>query len=276
MFPDLVPRVMETLKKYFGKPEFILNDIIKDIRETPGPKVEYGESIINYSMKIDDLCLAMKFSELDPIMWNNTILYEVIHKLPPSLQYEWGAHSIKMTAIEKNLQVFSEWLQEKSTVFASIISTAPIGTKNKSQTGRTRINVHMDQKERRECLICSESCPRVTDCTVFNEMSYKDKMIVVNRKHLCFLCLKRHKGKCISDIKCEVEGCTYSHNSILHKPPLDTENHVNHHRNMIEIAPLFKVIPVILYGRGVSITTIAFLDDFLDRNRRISIQKTQT
>lgn len=103
MFPDLVPRVIDTLKKYFGQPEYIMNDIIKDIREAPGPKIEDAETVINYSMKIDNLCLAMKFSNLDPTSWNATVLYEVVHKLPPSLQYEWGSYKLKLESSQGNL-----------------------------------------------------------------------------------------------------------------------------------------------------------------------------
>lgn len=88
MFPDMVPRVIETLKKYYGKPEFIMNEILQDIRNSAGPKLDDGESIINYSMKIDNLYLSLKFTELDPTLWNTTILYEVIHKLPPHLKYD--------------------------------------------------------------------------------------------------------------------------------------------------------------------------------------------
>lgn len=263
MFPDLVPRVIDTLQKYFGKSEFIMNEIIKDIREASGPKIDDGESIINYSMKIDNLCLAMKFSSLDPIRWNNTILYEIVHKLPPNLQYEWGLHKFKMPSIEANLQTFNEWLQEKSSVFASIMSTAPFGSKHKISNGRNSINVHVEQKERKECPACDEFCSRVLDCNAFKGMSYKEKMILVNRKHLCFLCLKRHKGRCNSGLKCEIEGCAYKHNTILHKSHEDDNDSsagiINHHIN--EDVPLFKVLPVILHANGVSIRTHAFLDD---------------
>lgn len=167
MFPDLVPRVIDTLKKYFGQPEFLMNDIIKDIRDASGPKIEDPESIINYSMKIDNLCLAMKFSQLDPTLWNNTVLYEVVHKLPSNLQYEWGAYKLRRPATEVNLNLFSDWLQEKSTVFASILSTAPLVTRSKHISGRNRINMHTDQTDNKVCLACGESCSKVLDCHFF-------------------------------------------------------------------------------------------------------------
>lgn len=99
---------------------------------------------------------------------------------------------------------------------------------------------------------------------------------------MCRKCLKKHKGPCKSQRTCGENGCSYKHHPLLHNTQRDDtvvsknqtskanseesnlkrldERDCNAHHSTA-MKTLFRVVPVILYGRDKALKSYAFLDD---------------
>ena len=62
--------------------------------------------------------------------------------------------------------------------------------------------------------------------------------------------------------KCNINGCRYGHNELLHDPNIETRSEKNYHATQTQGERIwFKITPVTLYGPRGAVNTFAFLDD---------------
>lgn len=84
---------------------------------------------------------------------------------------------------------------------------------------------------------------------------------------LCSRCLgKHHLLRCKSTALCGKNGCSYKHHQLLHNDKkvekVDvTPEPCNAHDQQSSPSVLFRIVPVVLYGKYTAIETFAFLDD---------------
>lgn len=253
--PGNVPYIMETLEQLFGKPEFIINEMIKDVQEFSQLKIDKFGEIVEFSLAVTNMTTTMKAASMSNHLWNPNLLQDIVKKLPVQLQREWAQFMLSNRVV--NLESFSFWMQSKAREYACLLTEPPNFGENRAKKGV--VNFHDEEKKTTTtCFSCEGDCKDVSSCDSFQKMSYKEKFAVVNNHNLCKRCLKRHKYPCLRKESCGINECAYKHNPLLHKYEAEEINAHHHHQRS---SSLFKIIPITLHHNGKSLSTFALLDD---------------
>ncbi|XP_055635162.1 uncharacterized protein LOC129775027 [Toxorhynchites rutilus septentrionalis] len=113
--PESAPEVIETLRTLFGRPEVIINNLIQNVHETPAPKPEKLEILIDLGMSVRNLTQHLVASGQQAHLSNPVLLQELVGKLPANIKLQWAQHI--MFQQEANLQMFSNFM---TTVVESV------------------------------------------------------------------------------------------------------------------------------------------------------------
>lgn len=260
--PENVPSIIDILRRTFGRPEFIVNSILESIRSEPKPKYEVFDSIIAFSLQVNNLYSTIKNCGMSNDL-GLSLMIELVEKLPTPMKFDWAIYKSSMAYV--NLEVFNRWLESKATSLTAVLSRPPQLSKYTKPT-KGYVNLHANI-EGRSCVICLKECAEVPACPTFTTASYSEKWRLVKTHNICRICLKKHQGRCHSAKKCEVNDCPYKHNTLLHKPaenddtPIESLIESTNIHNDVSTKTLFKVIPVNLFGKNRTISTYAFLDE---------------
>lgn len=142
MLPSAVPSIIETLRSNFGRPEILINNILKKMRSEPLPKIEKLESIISFASSVQNLCCTMEASGLLTHMTNPTLLVELTDRLPPQMRLSWASFMRSSAIIDVNLKDLSEWLSDLAT--SARVVTVPCfdeGNKQEERSNKHRGHV---------------------------------------------------------------------------------------------------------------------------------------
>lgn len=258
-----LPRILETLEMLFGKPEFIIHSLIDELKRSPLPSADNIDSIIRYSLDVENISVTMKVAKLSDHLWNPILLSDMVDRLPNTLKLEWATH--KFNNPNSNIEVFGMWLKQKAMTYSTILVKPPnISSSEKSNKGKYSIHVHQESKIHM-CFFCSGKCSKLEDCMKFNELNLHEKWNFIRKNFVCRICLTKHKSKmCSKDDICGIDGCQYRHHYMLHKKvepsePVVLQEDVNIHTNGNKT--YFKILPVLLKNGNKTIKVFAMLDD---------------
>ncbi|XP_075163025.1 uncharacterized protein LOC142235646 [Haematobia irritans] len=224
---------------------------------------------------------------LDDELNDSSLLQELISKLPPYYQINWGAQKLILQQSGKkvNLLDFSAW------IFDIGLSASTVNVENNIHSSSTHnrkqkneyVNTHGDEKKKK-CHVCKGDCNNIANCQKFLEYDRKERWNAIKQFDLCKHCLRKHSGVCYNKNKnCNVDGCQYKHHHLLHgsrnsphmhpersnEKRVDTkeininkeEENLNTH-DVTKQPLLFKVLPVCIHGNNNKVVhTFAFLDD---------------
>lgn len=258
-----VPRIIETLALLYGKPEFIINDLLDEVMNSAAPTYENVDSILTFSLAIENISMTMVNAKLAEHLWNPKLLSDMIEKLPAQLKFCWAEY--KSTHPPCSIEVFSMWLKNKATAYASILTKPPNIQRSSKKVSKHSLNLHLEEKN--PCQICSNSCLSAAECSKFKGLSLQDKWDTIRRFQICRICLTQHPNRrCKVDTRCDVDGCVYRHNKILHNPKKssgkddadDPKEPFNVHAG---VTTYFKILPVLLTKGNRQLKTYAMFDD---------------
>ncbi|XP_055842512.1 uncharacterized protein LOC129909456 [Episyrphus balteatus] len=287
LHPDQIELVIKTLQMLFGRPEIIIQSLITKIRSEPAPRFDKLETLINFSLGIDNMCRMMEVTDLAAHLNNPCLLQELVEKLPAQIKLNWGLYKQSVSCVD--LSVFNNWLSSYATAASEVTYTVPQSFENKiNKKTKAFINVHQDEKpqskEENKCISCDNNCKSLAICTNFSKLPLSEKWKLVKRFYVCRTCLRRHGSRrCLSSQLCGVSGCTFRHNALLHNDeiqlkvepnsgdsrtnqPRAISSVENAHYSGTTLRPgtmltLFKIVPVRLHFNEKSIETFAFIDD---------------
>ncbi|XP_062707432.1 uncharacterized protein LOC134287995 [Aedes albopictus] len=292
LHPSNVQGVISTLKMLYGRPEAIIQAIVRKIRSLPSPSIEKLDTVIQFALSVENLVATVEACEISDFMYNVSLRYELVERLPPTLKLDWARFSRDQP--NPNLLDFSSWLHFVAED-ASAVSICIDGEHRARTTKKDGfLNLHSEDSQQsfapvsskpapskefvKECVGCKGSCLTLAQCKRFTELSYDSKWAVVREFNVCRKCLRKHNGPCKQKKECGTNGCSYLHHPLLH----DTERHTdaasqvpvqssetqrnqatstscNVHQGQSEI--LFRIVPVLLYGPSKVVRTYAFLDE---------------
>ncbi|XP_065087108.1 uncharacterized protein LOC135708862 [Ochlerotatus camptorhynchus] len=300
MHPANVMGIISTLKMLYGNPEIIVQNMVTKIHATPAPKADRLDTLIEFSLAVQNLCATIDACQLEEYSYNVALLHELVDKLPPGFKVEWAKH--RRTIPRVNLEAFSKWLYELAEVVCPIANlqiseSKPLRGNKKppaflnAHSGETSYKLedklHHQVKsgpagsDSKTCVVCKGSCPNLDKCHRFSELGYNARWAAVKEFGLCRKCLRKHNGTCKSKQVCGKNGCTFKHHQLLHNNQRDgaatnvsrasgensatiaqntSVRECNAHHKSTNKG-LFRVAPVIIHGPGKSIKTFAFLDD---------------
>ncbi|XP_058817217.1 uncharacterized protein LOC131680521 [Topomyia yanbarensis] len=280
MSPESVPDVIRTLETLYGRPEMIINKLIKNVRETPPPKSEKLETLIEFGMAIRNLTQHLIVAGQQSHLANPILLQEIVDKLPAGVKLQWAQHLQHHPVA--SLQIFSQFMTTVVEAVSKVV--VYVGEPmSKSEKPRSRekgfLHAHAEVRGTGEtryvpkrCPVCAKDDHRVADCATFKGSSVENRWKSVTSLKLCRCCLNFHgRRACRNTSRCGVNGCEFRHHPMLHTSlprqgntsnnrctNTSIENHSHHHCGQ---SVLFRIIPVILHGPTKSIKVFAFLDE---------------
>ncbi|XP_062713485.1 uncharacterized protein LOC134290377 [Aedes albopictus] len=259
LLPSSVPYIIDTLRMLFGRPEALINSLLRRVRSCPPPKADNLKSIVDYGLAVQNMIDHMIISEQLNQLNNPMLLNELVDKLPTSLKLQWGAY--KQLQADVNLATFNHFV-------------ANLQPANDVDDPETYPDVNSGHPSKM-CIYCEEEAHQIASCQLFKNLTMDARWKVVRQRNLCRTCLVPHrKWPCRSKKECGIQGCQSRHHQLLHgqyTPPAETvppqvsipnpsrEGHQNHHGGMPYT--LFRYVPVKLSGNGKSVDIFAFLDE---------------
>lgn len=283
LIPSAVPSVIRTLQMLFGKPELVVNMLLKKVREVPSPKPERLDMLITFGMAVQNLCDHLEAAEMSSHMCNPVLLQELIDKLPAGCKMDWARYRKQFTGI--NLRTFGDFMEilvlEANSVTMQVFPELK-GLRD-HQKYKPYTNVHDIKPDAHSegneaatrafvsCSGCKNEEHSIANCEAFQKLIVQDKLDngAQHKFKLCRQCLGRHgkidgQWSCPSGTTCGVGGCSKPHHELLHAVPQKpaervTTALVSHHRLLN--TTFFRIIPIRLYGSCSVIDTYAMLDD---------------
>lgn len=289
MMPSTVPLAIATLRMLFGRPDVIHDALQRKLRQTPSVRMDRLETLINLALGVQNYRATIHAIGLSNYINDPILLNDLVNKLPGDMKLDWGRRRIEAHHVD--IGVFDDWLFNIATC-ASLVT--PVSTniveraeEKSNRTGqKERVFVHesdaVDDDRLILCIICNNT-HQLQNCPSFISMNRKDRWNFVKEKRLCIRCFKNHMvRRCNSRKQCGVDGCTMAHNPLLHsityynnssdnnnqnlEPDNNNSNSTQNTNNTVlfhsrKRSMLFRCIPVILHGNGVSIKTLALIDE---------------
>ncbi|XP_055590713.1 uncharacterized protein LOC129742798 [Uranotaenia lowii] len=274
MHPSNVASIISTLRMLFGSPEVIVHNLISKIHSTPSPREDRLETMVEFALKVKNLCATIYACRLDEYTYNVALIRELVAKLPMQYRVEWAKY--RRSIGEANLTTFSDWLYDFAETILPITSftEAEPKTVKSSRKGPAFLNTHseydddqwIDSKDHmlhyhqntelkekqkqhfqapaevnRPCKVCKGNCTSLERCKRFGELTYNGRWAVINEYGL-FHKFRSDDGR--------VDG---------EDGQVVTADCNAHYQNSNQA--VFRVIPIFLYGPSKTVKTYAFLDD---------------
>ncbi|XP_062699293.1 uncharacterized protein LOC134284458 [Aedes albopictus] len=282
LLPANVPQVINTLRTLYGRPELLIRSLHETIRRTPGPRHDRPESILEFGLAVQNFVDHLQAANQEEHLANPMLMQELVEKLPGPMRMDWATFknlqpratvltfgkfmgklvtaasevSFELPGFQKELNSEKQQrLREKARIQAHATESAP---SLKSTTESTR-------KPPKTCRICEREGHRVAECSEFKHLNMEDRWKEVHDKGLCRTCLNNHgKWPCKSWQWCGFAGCRLKHHTLLHSSsaPVTSTHSMNvSSGSSLGGHTLFRVLPVVLYGNGKSLTVFAFIDE---------------
>lgn len=279
--PGCVPSIISTLKMVFGRPEYIVDDQLQQIRKIPPPKSDKLETVVTYAIAIKNMCATLEQCDMNDNLANPVLLRELVEKLPPGMKLNWVTFS--RTQPQVTIKELSEWLHSISMDICSV-TRLPLSIDNRSDKSKFKniVGAHVESTSAvtkpshtetsqapSKCGLCQGSRhDSIGDCKKFHQLNLKQRWDTMRKFHLCRVCLRKHRPYCDATAhKCGVDGCEESHHTLLHYqknaelPKTGTgmmKTQLSHRTPTQRV--LCRIVPVVIQGPKNEIHTFAFLD----------------
>ncbi|XP_055633231.1 uncharacterized protein LOC129773617 [Toxorhynchites rutilus septentrionalis] len=281
LLPDSVPKVMETLRMLYGRPEQLLNTILSKIRKSDPPKSDKLGSFINFGVLVQQLCDHLEATNLVDHLVNPMLIQELVEKLPASTKIDWVRYKRQCGRV--TLRTLADFLSDIVSAASEVASSVDNASQSGiNRTGKMKANKSREQEsnvyahygsvsvdsrvgntartERIPCPMCGHTNHRLRNCENFRKLSVHQRWDAIEKWQLCSICLNAHgKSKCKLTIRCAVEQCRERHNTLLHR--VEKQFSCNTHGYAARNSILFRMAPIILSNGDRSIEATAFLDE---------------
>ncbi|KAL0810381.1 hypothetical protein ABMA28_010526 [Loxostege sticticalis] len=282
-------QVMRTLEQCFGRPEFIINKVLDDIKKLP----RLGNSareLNTFAVRLQNIVCALKNLGRRGYMEYPMLTRDILEKLTPHLKSRWCdyAHEHDHPSVPE-IMVLSRFLMREAELAlrytyapatTTTVAAKPTATwksaprKNKADVYATTASAPNDQYK---CYKC-EGNHTLVNCDQFKKMNTDERWEVVKNAGLCFKCIvSRHRRMNCRAKPCGENECRRPHHKLLHADPTPTPSSptvsapkVVTNETVMSVAAadaekdaavLLKVLPVTLTGPKRQIQAHALLDE---------------
>lgn len=291
---ESVPDIIKLLEKLFGRPELIIKRMLNRIRKLPSPKSDNLNSIVSFALDVQNLTKTIERKELHQYLSNPILLQELVDRLPNTYKVDWARYIVMIPDNRITLTTLSDWLQKLMTALIKVTEYVPKDKEKKfdkkaNKSNSEQVNVHQEDKKienskksdrntesEAKCKICNKGCKAVADCEHFKLLEVDQRWKTIFDNKLCRVCLRRHSGFCRIKKDCGVDGCSYRHHTLLHndqRHKLKSEDNSTSNKDVaiktdvqashisFNTEVILRIVPIKIYGNGVTLDTFAFLDD---------------
>lgn len=181
LLPQFVPQVVETLRKFFGRPEFIVQALVKEVRDAPSPKPDDLRSLIKFGIIVQNLVDNIVMLQQQDHLRNPMLLNELVSKLPTDYQLRWV--SFKNSNKHVDLSTFNEFILDLVDLAVEVTNLFELDSNHSRQI----------------CAYCGRSAHDITQCEGFCNLKIDSRWKIVRQRKLCRLCLVAHgQDRCLS------------------------------------------------------------------------------
>ena len=117
--PSCVPKIMKTLEDTVGRPEYILEDRLADLRTAPAPRAGKLDTIVSYALAVQNFVATLQAARLRDHLNSPVLLKELVGKLPASQKLEWINY--RRTVRKAGTVEFASWLHNLSMDICSVM-----------------------------------------------------------------------------------------------------------------------------------------------------------
>ncbi|XP_051172885.1 uncharacterized protein LOC127289150 [Leptopilina boulardi] len=274
-----VERVMDVLRRRFGRAEYIIEDIMNKVTNTSNVKDDQPLTMIRFAENVTNLVATIESLDQPAYLTNPLLIRQLVNKLPATSRMNWG----KRVARDKdgtNLVCFANWITEEAEAASAIYQPSIEKDKNQKRVYSCNENVDGEQKK---CNFCNNNSHSTDACSGYKKMSVDDRWKWVREKGVCFGCLSsEHSIRKCTRGRCKRQGCRLRHHTSLHndfykkrekgnEKPTDTsetrsESSVHNSVEQVTFTNksarrvYLRILPVTLRGPDREIDTFALLD----------------
>ena len=249
-------------------------DNFRPIREDCPKDIERFADLLDIA--VTNLEEANRVEELG----DGVFYHKLQKKFPERLlsRYKRWAHEQRWSEDVKTLRKFVNEEAEFQVAAAETLNGLRIPNKSKNQNGFFGNDSISRRRADKQCIVCKQS-HRLWSCSEFKDQDVSKRWELAKKYRLCFKCMNgNHMAKdCRSSRICGLDGCTETHNRLLHKqkesvsarktessheeevPPQQTS-----HTTAFKVEPDFislRTVPVVLKNGKKKIVVNALLDD---------------
>ncbi|XP_058811174.1 uncharacterized protein LOC131676064 [Topomyia yanbarensis] len=282
LLPTSVPHVINTLRTLYGRPELLIRTLIEKVQRAPAPRHDRLETVMEFGLTVQNLVDHLKTANQFMHLSNPVLMQDLADKLPGSLKMEWAVYKSKHPCA--TLATFGDFMAGLVYAASQVSFELPSSGRNiKSEQRRSKekgmVHIHSSgptvspiapipppivKKQGKPCATCEREGHRVADCRQFKSFSIDERWKFVNQKGLCRTCLNSHgKWPCKSWQGCGIESCRQKHHTLLHSDSTVPSVNVSasHLTQVNNLFPMFRILPVVLYGRSRKEVVFAFVDE---------------
>lgn len=270
-----VPEILDCLKLNFGRPEYIVVNLIEKAKQFPKLADNDANGFIKFSNCLRNIVATMESLRCFGHMNNPQLLSEFTSRLPSYLKFSWG-DIIRQNEGNVTLRDLANWTIDVAKTYSYIcVPEMKIEKEVKSDNKRNKFQQRKKEtvlvtQKKISCKICDDD-HELARCEDFLKMDADDRWEFVKKIPLCFSCLKfGHSIKyCFMKKKCQVDDCTKRHHFLLHNNFQGNSNIKDEYVQFKESCAntfngqnqtLLRFLPVVLKSKERKITTYALLD----------------
>ncbi|ETN60411.1 hypothetical protein AND_007967 [Anopheles darlingi] len=236
-----VPAIMERLEKGFGHPEFVYEELLKDVTRV---RVPDSTRIPELANAVDNLVVNMKALGQDAYLNDPRLVKELVQKMPLANRTKWVEDN-RSAVQPRNLDDLNEWLKPLAETMRMVKPTREdtVNLHDESRAVQTTRRVSPASPASPACPACPEK-HRVEECEDFQRMSTGDRIDMAKRERLCFGCLRAAKHMPAGGAGQTEEGASTAV-VFHHSGPRRT---------------FYQMVPVTLRNGPIEMSALAFLD----------------
>ena len=224
---------LKTLERKFGQPQTVVSAYVDKLANYPPVKKHNSDNIISYSATVSSLVGVFRSFNYLQDLSSASLMNQAVQKLPPNLKEAWSMNTVKRNLDRPTLIHFNDWLKEKAEAHERMKATSskprteevPANTVTKTKTGTkvfaattsNQVKTVPKIRSEKQCIACKDSHP-LWRCSVFRQKTPTERTKLAAESKLCFSCLNDGHSfrQCPQPRKCTKEGCSSSHNTLLH------------------------------------------------------------
>lgn len=281
--PNNVEDIIDTLQANFGRPEWIMLNLLNKARSVGTPKEDRIETYIAYANTVTNLVVTAESIGEERFLENPEIILSLVSKLSPSLRLQWGFYADLHGG---DVKTFARWVRviinlkcstsypdtpkpEKSTTQHLTTARFSVQPKKEKLFVNSEKSVTETPMQSLCCNVCGSAEHKLETCDDFIKLEVNLRWEVVKKLGLCFSCLGTgHRTEaCKKKKKCSVDKCQQNHHQLLHVdikvPAVDNREVlpiVNHHGHESHNV-LLRTVRVKISGPKGTLVTTALCDE---------------
>ena len=277
----------------FGDPRYVTRATLAAVFDTPTVRENDINGLAKLSGALHCAVSVLQCSDYTADLAASSNLSTVVAKLPRSVAWRWGEHTVRMRPAAPTLIDLDSWLRDYVDAGRACQQSADLPT-TADTTRSTERNPPRKSRHsvltagREKCsgpasscspCVCCEQPHCVPLCSKFKALSVQARAKIAVKHNLCFNCLTPdHRSReCGSTEQCASDGCKKKHHTLLHdagrifdRRPTekvttrhdrqDGETHIGTATTKQRTSVMLQVVPLTMHGPAGSKQTHALLD----------------